>query len=65
MRNKHMIGTCLHCFDGKTCSEGKYEGKSCPYKYDIHNCISSIKITKEMVEQLNETGYFSVKYERK
>lgn len=65
MRNKQMIGTCLHCMDGKTCSEGKYEGKSCPYKNDIYNCISSIKITKEMVEQLNETGYLSVKYERK
>ena len=65
MRNQHMIGTCLHCMDGHICSEGKYEGKPCYYENDIYNCISSIEVTKEMVEQLNETGYLSVTYERK
>ena len=65
MRNKQMIGTCLHCFDGHICSEGKYEGKPCPYRHDIYNCVSSIKVTKEMVEQLNEHGCISITYERK
>jgi hypothetical protein len=51
--------------DGHICSEGKYEGKPCYYEDDIYNCISSIEVTKEMVEQLNETGYLSVTYERK
>lgn len=65
MRNKHMIGTCLHCFDGFICSEGKHQNYPCPYRNDIYNCVSSIKVTKEMVEQLNEEGYISITYERK
>lgn len=65
MRNQHMIGTCLHCMNGSICSEGKYEGKPCHYEDDIYNCISSITITKEMVEQLNEQGFISITYERK
>ena len=65
MKNQHMIGTCLHCMNGFICSEGKHQNYPCPYRNDIHNCVCSIKVTKEMVEQLNEEGYISITYERK
>ena len=65
MMHKDMIGTCLHLMNGFICSEGKHQNHPCPYRNDIHNCISSIKVTKEMVEQLNEKGYISITYERK
>ena len=65
MRNQHLIGTCLHCLWSPVCTEGKYKDKPCAYKHDIYNCISSIKLTKEMVEQFNETGHLSVTYERR
>ena len=57
-------GSCLHLVNDFICTEGKHQNYPCPYRNDIHNCICSIKITKEMVEQLKETGCVSITYER-
>ena len=65
MRNQHRIGKCLHLVNDFICSEGKHQNYPCPYRYDIHNCICSIKVTREMVEQLNENGYVNIIYERR
>lgn len=57
-------GQCLHLVNDFICTEGKHQNYPCPYRYDIYNCICSIKVTKEMVEQLKETGCVSITYER-
>lgn len=65
MMHQNLIGTCVHMVNGFICSEGKHQNYLCPYRNDIHNCVCSIKVTKEMVEQLNECGCISITYERK
>lgn len=55
-------GQCLHLVNGFVCSEGKYQNYPCPYRYDIHNCVCSIKVTKEMVEQYKTTGRIIITY---
>ena len=60
MMHQNIIGTCVHMANGFICTEGKHQNYPCPYRNDIHNCICSIKWTKEMVEQLNETGCVSI-----
>lgn len=57
-------GQCLHLVNDFICTEGKHQNYPCPYRYDIYNCICSIEVTKEMVEQLRETGCVSITYER-
>ena len=58
-------GSCLHLANDFICTEGKYQNYPCPYRNDIYNCICSINVTKEMVEQLKETGCVSITYERR
>ena len=60
MMHQNIIGTCVHMANGFICTEGKHQNYPSPYRNDIHNCICSIKWTKEMVEQLNETGCVSI-----
>lgn len=65
MMHENLIGTCVHMMNGFICSEGKHQNYPCPYRHDIYNCICSVKWTKEMVEQLNETGHISIITERR
>jgi hypothetical protein len=57
-------GQCIHLSSG-ICTEGKYQNYPCPYRNDPCNCICSIRVTKEMVEQFKETGCVSITYERR
>ena len=65
MMHQHLVGTCVHMLNGFICSEGKHQNHPCPYRNDPHNCICSVKWTKEMVEQLNETGHINITTERR
>lgn len=57
-------GSCLHLVNDFICSEGKHQNYPCPYRNDIHNCICSLRATKEMVEQYKSTGCLCITYDR-
>lgn len=58
-------GQCIHLVSDFICTEGKHQNYPCPYRNDPYNCIYSIRVTKEMVEQFKETGCVSITYERR